>query len=1013
MTDSRGASDREAAANPPPLESTPAGASTAHAAAAPPDFLVVGIGASAGGLEAFEAFFSGFAPNSSPGMAFVLVQHLAPDQKSLLVELIGRRTTLPVSEVVDGVPVRPDRVYVVPPGFDMALHDGALRLFAPTEARGRRLPIDFFLRSLARDRRERAVGVVLSGNGADGTEGLRAVADAGGLVLAQDVASADFKDMPTHAAAAVGADGVCPPAEMAARLVAYAARVLDSRREAASATEETAIRSVLERLRARTGHDFSLYKANTVCRRIVRRMAVLNVDSAAEYAERLERNPSEADALLRDLLIGVTSFFRDAGAFSLLEERVIPELLARRTPGATIRVWTAGCSTGEEAYSLAMLLVERIEALRAGYALQVFATDIDARAVAAARAGEYPAGIAAELSPERLARFFSLDADGGTYRVRKCLRDLVVFSEQDVVRDPPFSRLDLISCRNLMIYMGSELQRKLVPLFYYALKPDGCLFLGTSEGVGDFGELFEPFDRGAKVYRRKPDVHGRQRAALGRFFPPMTGRDAEASPTRGAAPAVGGTAKSLRDVVERALLTHFDPAAALVDAAGDVLYLHGRTGRYLEPSPGEAGVNNVLRMARDGLRRELTVALRRSAESGDAVVCHGLRVATEGRALAVVVSVRPTAAGPSHGGPLFLVVFETASAADEGPAQAERPAAAAATEPSAPSEVAALIAGLREELRAKEERLRYAAEDLDRSAEERRSSNEELQSMNEELQSANEELETSKEELQSVNEELATVNAELHAKVADLSRANGDMNNLLAGTGIGTVFVDLRLRILRFTPAASVIINLIPSDVGRPVSHLVSNLVDYDRLVEDVQSVLATLTSKEIEVRTKNGRAYVMRIQPYRTLENVIEGAVVSFVDVTDAVAARDALRKADDLLRLAPAARDARDAVVVHDLRGRVLSWNAAATRLYGWSEAEALDLTVLDRVPPDLRGDAAAALLRAARAGDLLPFRTRRAGKDGAALEVSVVTTPLVDAAGAVYATASIERAVDGGAA
>jgi two-component system CheB/CheR fusion protein len=976
---------------------------------------IVGIGASAGGLAAFEAFFRGMPADADPGMAFVLVQHLAPDHKSILCDLIRRYTRMQVFEVEDGMVVRPNCAYIIPPGRDMAFLNGALQLLEPAEPRGQRLPIDFFFRSLAADQHERAIGIVLSGTGSDGTQGVRAIKGEGGMVMVQNAASTEFDGMP-HSAIATGlVDYELPPAEMPARLIAYAAHAfgkLPKRSSVPAPMVESAMKKIFILLRAQTGHDFSLYKPSTIQRRIERRMAVHQIDVIDAYVKYLQQTPAEVEALFRDLLIGVTSFFRDPEAFKVLEDQVIPALFANKPAGAQIRVWTTGCSTGEEAYSIAILLLERMDALKTRYTVQLFATDIDAQAISSARSGLYPASIAADMSPERLARFFTPNANASAYRIHKSVRDLLVFSEQDVIKDPPFSRLDLISCRNLLIYMGSELQKKLIPLFHYALKPEGWLFLGTSESVGGHGDLFGVFDRKAKVYRRKADVHGQQGVAISHFSPSITATGAAGAPALpGAGKSAAGAGRSLRESTEQALLAQIIAAGALVKASGDILYLHGRSGMFLEPSPGEAGINNILRMAREGLRRELAVALHKAVQLKDVVLAPGLRVKTNGHFSRVNLSIRPVTTGPgaTPEAPLFLIVLEEAPAAAEAmlPDAATGEAPAAGAHGAISPDAEALIAALRAELRAKEQYLQSTTEELESSSEELKSFNEEMQSVNEELQSTNEELETSKEELQSVNEELATVNAELQAKVTDLSRTNNDMNNLLAGTGIGTVFVDHHLRILRFTPAASSMINLILTDIGRPVAHIASNLVGYTSLVADVQAVLDTLQPKEVPVATTGGRHYTMRIQPYRTLYNVIEGAVISFVDITEMVATQDALRTANDLLRLAVVVRDAHDAITVQDLDGRTLAWNPGAVRIYGWSEAQALAMNVRDRIPAPLRDGELARLAQLSRAEVLDPHHTERLTKGGEVLNVTIISTALINEGGHVYAIATTERA------
>jgi len=873
-------------------------------------FPVVGIGASAGGLAAFEAFFSGMPADSDPGMAFVLVQHLAPDHKSILTELIQRYTRMQVFEVDDGMPVRANCAYIIPPNRDMAFLSGVLHLLEPSSPRGQRLPIDFFFRSLAQDQRERAVGIVLSGTGSDGTLGVRAIKGAGGMVMAQLPASTEYDGMPRNAIDTGLVDYVLPPAEMPAQLIAYAARALCMPPRPASGPASTpgenALNKVFILLRTRTGHDFSQYKPNTISRRIQRRMAVNRIETMDGYVKYLRQTPTEVDALFGDLLIGVTSFFRDPEAFKALEERVIPRLFADKPAGALIRVWSLGCSTGEEAYSLAILLQERMEVLRQGFQVKVFATDIDGQAIATARAGVYPASIAADITPERLERFFTVESDGCAYRINKGIRDLLVISLQDVVKDLPFSKLDLISCRNLLIYMGGDLQKKVISLFHYALKPGGFLFLGTSETVGrEHDDLFAELDRPLKLYRRKEDFLG---GNLRRLVTPMTAVGA-------VVPATGKVAfpvkRSIRELTEQALLQQAVPACALVNGYGDILYVHGRTGAYLELASGEAGVNNILKMARAGLRHDLTVALHKATKTKDTVRHPCLRVKTDGGFTLVNLTIRPLPPrlGPVEGeclaatpdAPLYLVILGDAMPLDPAlPAGEGTDSHDTSAPPGADTDADAHIMALSQELQAKEEYLQSANEELETANEELKSSNEEMQSVNEELQSTNEELETSKEELQSLNEELATVNAELQTKVADLSRANNDMNNLLSGTGIATVFVDYRLHILRFTPSATQIINLIRSDIGRPVAHVVSNLAGYDRLVEDAQAVLDTLVPKDREVQTKAGQWYTMHIGAYRTLDNVIDGVVITFVDITEAKKTREALRETQAILQAA-----------------------------------------------------------------------------------------------------------------
>lgn len=836
-------------------------------------FPVVGIGASAGGLAAFETLFAHMPPESKTGIAFVIVQHLDPNHKSILTELVRRYTTMQVFEVADGMAVQPNCAYIIRPNKDMVLQQGKLHLLEPSERRGLRLPIDFFFRSLAQDRGEHAIGIILSGNGTDGTLGLRAIKEAGGMGLVQEPSSAEFDGMPRSAIAGGLADFILPPDEMPAQLLAYVSRTSKTKVSPAAPVPADVsgwLLKIMAMLRAHNGHDLSYYKQNTVRRRVERRMALNQIDGFENYIRLLRQNRGELDTLFRELLIGVTSFFRDNPAFEAVRELALPAILADRPLPLPIRVWVPACSTGEEAYSLAMLLEESAKKLGRDYTVQIFATDIDHDSIERARAGVYPASIAADVPAERLSRFFT-HQEKDFYRIKKSLREQVIFAEQDVIKDPPFSKLDLISCRNMLIYMEPVLQRRLIPLFHYALAPGGFLVLGTSESVGDFSNLFKALDRKWKLYRKKDMTF----AGTGQVAIPNL-------PVRRQKPAARvedspEQKKPLREITERMLLRNYSPACVVVSEQGEILYVHGRSGKYLELPAGDANMN-LLRSAREGMKVELANAMRKVLTTRQPVHYKGLEVRTNGGFEPVNVTVE-LAEGKAGASNILLVTFQDAppKPAAESTAFYSDKAPASSTPPD---EKDVHIASLERELRLKTESLQTTVEELEASNEELKSTNEELQSTNEELQSTNEELETSKEELQSVNEELTTVNNELQEKMEGLARANNDMNNLLAGTGIGMLFVDHSLHIQRFTPAITQIINLIHSDVGRPVGDLVSNLVDYDHLGEHVKAVLDTLIPRESEVRVKAGNWYQMRILPYRTIENVIEGAVLTFTDI-------------------------------------------------------------------------------------------------------------------------------------
>ena len=825
-------------------------------------FPIVGIGASAGGLEVLELFLKNVPVGS--GMAFVIVQHLDPTHKGILAELLQRVTPMKVSQIKDRTRVQPDCVYVIPPNKDLSILHGVLHLLDPVAPRGLRLPIDFFLRSLAADSEDHSIGVILSGMGADGTLGLKAIKEKAGVVFVQDPASAKFDGMPRSAVEAGLADIVAPVEALPGKIIAFLHHMplVASPGLAEEDKGHSAFEKIVILLRSQTGHDFSLYKKNTVYRRIERRMGIHQIHRIATYVRFLQENPQELELLFKELLIGVTSFFRDPAAWEVLKTQVIPALLKDRPPGQALRVWVPACATGEEAYSLAIVFKEALEQLdpARSHTLQIFATDLDQDAIEKARTGVFPANIAADVSPERLSRFF-IQLEHG-YQVAKPVRNMVIFAPQNVIMDPPFTRLDLVSCRNLLIYLTPELQKKLLPLFHYSLNPGGVLFLGNAETVGEFTDFFAPLEGKARLYRR---LKSGQRAEPVEF-------PASFTPARTGVPPPPKALKppaNLQSQAEQLLLHRYSPAAVLVNDKGDILFISGRTGKYLEPAAGKANWN-LFAMAREGLRYELSDAFRKALRQKDAVTRKNMKVGTNGGMQAVDFTVQAIAEPEALRG-LVMIVFTDVVTPPEtkGPAKAKgRPASSAR------------VAALERDFAQARQELQTTREEMQTSQEELKAANEELQSANEELQSTNQELTTSQEEMQSMNEELQTLNTELRYNVADLSRLNNDMKNLLDSTEAATVFLDPALRVRLFTAGANRIFKLILADVGRPITDITSELA-YPELADDAREVLRTLAVHEQPVATRDGRWFLVRIMPYRTLENMIDGMVMTFVDIT------------------------------------------------------------------------------------------------------------------------------------
>lgn len=969
------------------------------------NFPIVGIGASAGGISAFGAFFSAMPLDSDSNMAFIIVQHLAPDHKSILTEIIQKYTKMKVYEVEDGMQVHPNCTYIIKPNYDMAFINGKLQLLEPPVPRGHRLPIDFFFRSLAQDQHEKAIGIILSGTGSDGTLGIRAIKEEGGMVMAQQPITAEYDGMPMSAISTGLVDFQLPPAQMPSKLISYTSHAFIKYPIELSISQkyENELNKIFILLRSHVGHDFSQYKANTINRRIARRMALQQIETIEDYVKFLQQTPAEIDTLFHELLIGVTNFFRDPDMFVALQ-MVIPKLFIKKSLNDPIRIWIAGCSTGEEAYSIAILMQEYMKKINQNYSVQIFATDIDPRAIAIARAGVYPKDIAIDISPERLALFFQTESNTHQYRIHKNIRDMLIFSEQNLIKDPPFSKIDLISCRNLLIYMNTNLQKKIIPLFHYALNPDGILFLGSSETIGDYENLFSTIDSKSNIYQRKAYVTNAHNINISKIFhSSLDKRSISASTIE---KNISPLKISLKELTEQALLKYVVQAATLVNDKGDILYLHGQTGIYFELPTGEPSVNNIIKMARKGLQRGLSIALHKAVQTKKTVRSFGLSIKVNKNFVKINLAVLPidTNSSKNSNSILYLVVFE------EIPISHDENSELLKVSNISESDAGMRIETLTKELQDQEEFLKTANEKLENSNEELKSFSEELQSTNEELQSTNEELETSKEELQSVNEELSTVNTELQIKVIDLSRANNDMNNLLAGTDIGTVFVDQHICILRFTPALTKVINLLPSDLGRPLNHIASNLVGYNTLKEDIQNTLDSLIPKEIEVKTTDGKWYIMRIQAYRTLDNIIEGAVVTFVDITQIVEMKNALYNKNKILeRMATIIQDSNDAITLQDLEGNILEWNPMAVTLYGWSEKEALNMNIKKIIPDEHAKEEFETIEKLSKKEILLPYTTTRKTKLGEIVKVMLTATALLDKHGDIYAIATTERQIN----
>ena len=881
----------------------------ARAAAKDAGVPVVGIGASAGGIEALNRFFDAMPADS--GLAFVVVLHLDPTRESELASIIGRHTSMPVAEIADGMPIKANSVYVIAPDKSLTVHGDRLRLSEPAEPRGHRHPVDVLFASLADQRRERAIAIVLSGTGSNGTQGLKEVQAGGGLTLAQDPETARFDGMPRAAIAAGAADHVFAPEKLPDALLRYirhgymaAPDALDTN----TTDGQLALDPVLAVLRTHSGHDFRNYKRSTLQRRIHRRMGLESISTLPDYADRLRADPKEIRALITDLLISVSSFFRDREAWQALDDIVLTPLLTEQKGDTELRFWVPACATGEEAYSLAMLATERAESLRKPLSLKIFATDSREDNLQIAREGIYPAAAAAAIAPERLRRFF--EALDGSYQVRKTLRELVVFAPQNLLRDPPFSRLDLITCRNLLIYLEPEAQKRVIALFHFALREDGHLLLGNAETVGRTEDLFEIVSKKWRIYRRL----GPTRHDIVSF--PTLGASARLEQTQ--QPAKQETPARAFDLARRALLERYAPASVLVDRNGRILYFHGPTGDYLIQPSGEP-TRDLLAMAREGLRPGLRSAMRKALETRESVT-FGAEVQQGETVRPVSITITRLASQPTAG--LLLVSFEP-SAEPKAPAQISQARSKRATHGGD----AASRRALEEELRATRAELQTTIEQMDSVVEQQKAANEEITSVNEELQSTNEELETSKEELQSYNEELHTINNQLQHKIRELEDITDDQTNLLAGTETATLFLDEDHQIKWFSPASKELLDLVPSDIGRPLRSFAPKFAD-PNLMRDAETVLTQLTRIESEVRSDDGKWYLRRLVPYRTSNNRIAGIVLTFTDITERKRAADAVD--EERLYAQAIVETIRQPLLILDAELRVRSANRAFYALF-----------------------------------------------------------------------------------
>ena len=938
------------------------------------EFLIVGLGASAGGVMALQEFFKRVPADS--GMAYVVILHLSPDHDSHLASVLQTTTKIPVTQVTEKVHIQPDHIYVVPPNQHLTMENDFVVVSQNTMMEERRAPVDIFFRTLADEHGPRSIAVILSGTGANGSMGLKRIKERGGACFVQNPREAEFNEMPRNSIATNMVDEVLPVADIPAKIIAYKTSLgtvqITEDAEKRPEDQQQALREIFTQIRLRTGHDFSNYKRPTLLRRIERRINIRSLPDLPAYAKFLQEHPDEPAALLKDLLISVTNFFRDKKPFDVVEHEILPLIFKGKTNQDHVRIWVAGCATGEEAYSLAMLCAERAMGTIDAPKVQIFATDIDEAAVSHGREGLYTLNDTADVSPDRLRRFFNKEGD--RYRIRREIRETILFAHHNFLKDPPFSHLDMVACRNVMIYLNQVAQERVIETFHFALNPGAYLFLGSSESVDGATDLYATYNRQNHIFQSRqvsPRAYPIPESTPALYFDKFK-KDYSSQEQEN---------KILERIsfgdLHQQLLEEYAAPSLVVNEEYDVVHLTERAGKYLHVGGGELS-QNLLKLVKPELRLELRAALYQAAQHRAPVKAKGLKVMVDEKAETINIHVRPVMRSGDTSRGFILVVFEPATDDDK------QEIVVSPDEPVARQ--------LEEELMRIKAQLRTSNEQHDFQAEEMKASNEELQAMNEELRSAAEELETGKEELQSINEELRTVNQELKIKIEETSIASNNLHNLINSTDIGTLFLDRSFRVALFTPAAAAIFNLIPADYGRLLTDITSRL-DYDGLLADAETVLEKLNPVEKEVRTKDGKIYLMRLRPYRTDEDRIKGVVITFFDITSNKQAEEALQKTRERLRVTM--ESAVDyAIITTDTEGMIDGWNSGAERTFGYSEEEIMgQFVAIIFTPEDRKSNVHLQEMETAREKGRAPDERWHLRKDGSRFYVSGVLTPIYD--------------------